>query len=150
MNSPQEERGLVRSKDLILEVVEILSEQEDLEATIIGCGKASLMTGIFAFIGGLLGGPFGIFVGGSAGAASAALYSRGNVRSVVSIIREDLNAEQKNRLANAVGNIINSITAEDAVTIVMLLAGQDKVKAMVLEEIGNFLKREMNMGLANL
>ncbi|KAG5893126.1 hypothetical protein JTB14_034147 [Gonioctena quinquepunctata] len=135
---------MFQNKDVI-KVCEVLAEQENLKVTLVGATKGALMTGLGALSGGLLGGPVGLAIGGTLSSIIAAWYSRGQYRPVIDILRNDLTPQQKNRLINAVNNVLNSIKPEDCITLLTFVLTNASLKEAVLVEIGNFLLREMSL-----
>lgn len=50
-------------QDSIFEICAVLSENENLKVTLQEASKGALLVGLFAFVGGLLGGPVGLAIG---------------------------------------------------------------------------------------
>ncbi|CAH0550132.1 unnamed protein product [Brassicogethes aeneus] len=135
------------SKQDCLKVIEVLSEKEQLNATVGGSAKAAAFTAVCTFAGGVLGGPLGLFVGGTLGSLSSAKYSQGKFKSVMRVINEDMTREQRQRLSGAVSKVLNSVTAKDVTAVMLILSTNQSLKAAVINEIGTFLKNEMYMSI---
>lgn len=86
-----------------------------------------------------------MFQGGTATAATETFISWGKFKPVVTIIKEDLSPELKDKLITEVRNHLNTICATDTITILAILSNQDALKTMVLNTIVNFLKTEMKL-----
>lgn len=55
--------NLMVHQESILEICSVLSEQENLQVTLVESGKGALKVAFCSFLGGVLGGPIGLAVG---------------------------------------------------------------------------------------
>ncbi|XP_044744232.1 protein C19orf12 homolog [Coccinella septempunctata] len=136
------------SQDQIIDICTVLSEQEQLNVTVKEAGKGFLIAGTGAAVGTLLGGPAGLFIGGTIGSAVAAYNCRDKCKSVVDIIRYDMTPDQQRRLAENVKVALQSFTAEDLLIVLPMVINSDPIKAAVVKEIVRFLTSEMGMAVS--
>ncbi|XP_045483793.1 protein C19orf12 homolog [Harmonia axyridis] len=137
------------SQDQIIDICAVLSEKEQMNVTFKEAGKGFLITGTCAALGTLLGGPIGLFIGGTLGSATAAFHCRGKCRSVVEIITYDMTSDQRRRLADSVTSALQSVTTEDILIILPMILGTDNLRAVVVKEIIKFFSNEMNMTITS-
>lgn len=138
----------------IIQICELLSEQENLKV----CVSESLKGACYAFggtlLGGLLGGPVGLFAGnyiilrfkvvlliiillGSViGGTYGAITSKGKFTSIITVINE-MPEYDRNRLSEAVAHAIRNIDATDVITLLTILNGNPVTKELVLNIIRN-------------
>ncbi|EFA07338.1 protein C19orf12 homolog [Tribolium castaneum] len=129
----------------IIRVCEILAEQEQLECTV----RHSLVGACYAFggalLGGILGGPVGLGVGSAAGGALAAYKSQGKFKSAAYVIMFEMTERDRQRLADAVGEVIRSIDASDVITVVTLLNTNALLRNSALEVLKRFLTNDVGV-----
>nr|XP_053626372.1 protein C19orf12 homolog isoform X2 [Cherax quadricarinatus] len=116
----------------VLHLVEQLCEEKQLRVAVRESVKGGMLAGGTTLIGGLLGGPFGLALGGAVGGLTAAYLSQGKFKSVVSIIRHDLTAAQRQRLANSVHMFLQSWSIKDVAEASRLLLSPT-AKAILLQ-----------------
>nr|XP_053656045.1 protein C19orf12 homolog [Cherax quadricarinatus] len=128
----------------VLHLVEQLCEEKQLRVAVRESVKGGMLAGGTTLIGGLLGGPFGLALGGAVGGLTAAYLSQGKFKSVVSIIRHDLTAAQRQRLANSVHRILNDVSAADILALSAFII-QPHLKELILREVFSFFQSQLQM-----
>ncbi|KAK5647722.1 hypothetical protein RI129_002614 [Pyrocoelia pectoralis] len=129
----------------LLKVAVQLSEERNLQVTIVESGKGACVAGGGALLGGLLGGPIGLAIGGTLGSILAAWNGSGKFKSVAAVILEDMTPMQKEDLANSIRLAFSDVSWEDAVELTRLIMGNDSLKLLLMNEICKYLKNEMGL-----
>ncbi|KAL3287864.1 hypothetical protein HHI36_002321 [Cryptolaemus montrouzieri] len=137
------------SYDEVLDICRVLSEQEQLNVTLKEAGKGFVLAGTGAAIGTLLGGPVGLFIGGTLGSATAAYVCKGQCKSLVHIIQYDMTPVQKERLAASVTHAIQKFRAEDLTLLLPLVLKSEQLKGVVIQEMVTFFAREMQLAVTS-
>ncbi|RZC37967.1 hypothetical protein BDFB_011467 [Asbolus verrucosus] len=131
----------------MLRVCEILAEQEELRVATNETFKGACCAFAGAVVGGLLGGPVGLGVGSAAGGAVAAYRSKGKFKSVVHIIANEMPETEKQRLAEAVNNVVRSIDATDVIALITMINANNMLKSAVLKIIKDCVTQDMGLTL---
>ncbi|KAB0790213.1 hypothetical protein PPYR_01560 [Photinus pyralis] len=134
----------VNQQELMKVAVE-LSEERNLQVTIIESGKGACIAGGGALLGGLFGGPVGLAIGGTLGSILAAWNGSGKFKSVAEVILEDMTPTQRENLANAIKIALQDVSWEDAVQLTTLIMTNDSLKLLLMNEICKYLKNEMGL-----
>lgn len=70
----------------LMDAVAILADEHEMKATVTNSGKGAMICAGACFVGGILLGPIGLAIGGTAGGVTAAMMSKGkkNVKNYCS------------------------------------------------------------------
>uniref|UniRef100_A0A6B2E9Q5 Uncharacterized protein n=1 Tax=Phlebotomus kandelakii TaxID=1109342 RepID=A0A6B2E9Q5_9DIPT len=133
----------------LLEAVAELADQENMRATVKGSAKGALVCGAGAFIGGILGGPVGLALGGTAGACTAAYMSKGKFRPVSHIIMHDMTPKQREELANHIHRAVKDVDAGDAMIVISLVMGNPNMQKTILQTVARYLTNQMHLQIVD-
>ncbi|XP_055703447.1 protein C19orf12 homolog [Phlebotomus papatasi] len=133
----------------LLEAASELADQANMRATVKGSAKAALVCGAGAFIGGILGGPAGIAVGGTAGACTAAYMNRGKFRPVSQIIMHDMTRKQRQELVDHLRRAIQDIDAGDAMIAISLVMGNPNMQKAIMQTVVRYLTNQMHLQIVD-
>lgn len=100
-----------------------------------------------AFIGGILGGPRGLGVGGTVGSLLAAIYGYNKYKSLVKVINENMNDDQKRKLAETLYTLVTDIGISDISQLATFITDHETYLTKVVNILRSFLLTEMNMQL---
>ncbi|XP_077642565.1 protein C19orf12 homolog [Lonchura striata] len=101
--------------------------------------RGGMLAGGGAFLGGLLGGPPGIFVGGAVGGWIGWLTSE-DFKSVPQILME-LPAAEKQKLCAKTLDVVKNLEWTDAAQLVKLVMSNSTIRGQVLGVLGDFLTK---------
>lgn len=85
--------------------------------------------------------------GGALGGITSAIYAKGKFKSVVAIIREDLNESQKQRLAEHLEIAVRDFQITDLVKLALLLRSNQALYIAILNALKFFLENDMKYSL---
>ncbi|NWU52560.1 CS012 protein, partial [Dromas ardeola] len=126
-----------------------LSQEKGMKAAVKHSGRGALLAGATAFLGGLVGGPPGIAVGGAFGGLLGAWMTSGQFRPVPQILLELPPAEQQKLCDEAVG-ILRNLDWTDIVQLTALVMGnaslQQKLTAVLINYLSKELRAEIQYG----
>ncbi|KFP29141.1 Protein C19orf12 [Colius striatus] len=126
-----------------------LSQEKGMKAAIKHSGQGALLAGATAFIGGLVGGPPGIAVGGAFGGLLGAWMSTGQFKPVPQILLELPPAEQQKLYDEAVV-ILRNLDWTDIAQLTTLVMGsaslQQKLTAVLINYLSKELRAEIQYG----
>ncbi|OXU23870.1 hypothetical protein TSAR_003688 [Trichomalopsis sarcophagae] len=103
----------------LLNAISDLATIREMKVAVSVTSQCGLITAVTTMIGGLIAGPPGIGIGGLVGTVAACYHSNGKFKSVPEILMTEASPEQKEKLADAVRNVL---TAENILTLVQLAA----------------------------
>ncbi|KAF5273104.1 hypothetical protein FQA39_LY07594 [Lamprigera yunnana] len=135
----------INNQELVNVAVE-LSQSEDLKVSLVESGKGACIAGGGALVGGLLGGPPGLAIGGILGSVFGAWKGSGKYKPVVLVIR-DMDSQQQARLATSLMKAFEDIQIEDAAKLLALLLRNDALKILVIQELAKFIKNETGLSI---
>ncbi|KFZ69589.1 Protein C19orf12 [Podiceps cristatus] len=137
------------SVDDVMQLFCHLSREKGMKAAVKHSGRGALLAGATAFIGGLMGGPPGIAVGGAFGGLLGAWMTTGQFRPVPQILLELPPAEQQKLYNEAVG-ILRRLDWADIVQLTALVMGnaslQEKLTAVLINYLSKELRAEIQYG----
>ncbi|KFO14733.1 Protein C19orf12 [Balearica regulorum gibbericeps] len=126
-----------------------LSQEKGMKAAVKHSGRGALLAGATAFIGGLVGGPPGIAVGGAFGGLLGAWLTGGQFRPVPQILLELPPAEQQKLYDEAIV-ILRHLDWTDIAQLIALVMGnaslQQKLTAVLLNYFSKELRAEIQYG----
>ncbi|KFR02389.1 Protein C19orf12 [Opisthocomus hoazin] len=130
------------SVDDVIQLLCQLAQKKGMKAAVRHSGQGALLAGATAFVGGLMGGPPGIAVGGAFGGLLGAWMSAGQFKPVPQILLELPPAEQQ-KLCDEAIHILRQLDWTDAVQLTALVMGsaglQEKLTAMLI----NYLSKQL-------
>ncbi|KAL1138683.1 hypothetical protein AAG570_008745 [Ranatra chinensis] len=132
----------------LLKAAEIVAEERNLKATIKHSLAASGFTFATTLLGGLLGGPVGIFAGAVVGGGTSMIATKGKFKSVVTIIRDDLTAAQRTQLCNHLISALKDVGIEELVGIAVLVMREEALALAVMKALKTFFESDLHMTIA--
>ncbi|XP_055600157.1 protein C19orf12 homolog [Uranotaenia lowii] len=129
----------------LMEAVGTLTDQHNMRVTLKSSLKGAAICGSCSFIGGVLGGPVGLAVGGTIGAVSAGYMSRGKFRPVSHIIMHDLSHREQEKLKNHIVAAVADIHPTDLAMLLPLITGNMAVQKAILSTVVSFITNDMGM-----
>jgi hypothetical protein len=87
-------------------------------------------------------------VGGAVGGCVAAYLAQNSFKPISSVLAQDLDPDQQQRLARSVRSVVDGLEATDAMVLLSLLQTNHVLKARVLQEVVGFVSRELNLNVA--
>ncbi|KAM4721146.1 protein C19orf12 homolog [Rhinophrynus dorsalis] len=128
--------------DDIMRLLCHVSDEQKIKAAVKHSSKGALVAGAGAFVGGLLGGPPGIALGGTVGAFCGAWMSSGQFKPIPQIIME-LPPVQQQKLCDEVYAVIRNLDWTDATHLIMIVMGSANLKQQVAATLVNYVTREL-------
>ncbi|KFO95131.1 protein C19orf12 homolog [Calypte anna] len=119
-----------------------LSEERGMKAAVKHSGRGALLAGATAFVGGLMGGPPGIAVGGAFGGLLGAWMTTGQFRPVPQILMELPPTEQQ-KLYDEAMIILRNLDWTDLAQLTALVMGSASVQQQLTAMLVNYLSREL-------
>ncbi|XP_057707309.1 protein C19orf12 homolog [Corythoichthys intestinalis] len=119
-----------------------ISAQEQIKVAVRGAGRGALMAGGSAFVGGLLGGPPGIAVGGVVGSLLAGWMAGGQFRPLPQILAE-LPPAQRQKLYEDVSAVLSGLDWTDAAQLLALVMGNATLQQQVVAALLNYVTKEL-------
>ena len=129
----------------ILKIVTTLGDDENLQITVKQSAKGGLIAGISCALGGLLGGPPGLAVGGTAGGLLAAYLAGNSFKPVSTVILYEMRPVDQRALVEAVKSIIQHLDAMDAVEVLAILQGNAILKTKIISEMTTFFQQQLEL-----
>ncbi|XP_065519246.1 protein C19orf12-like [Lathamus discolor] len=123
-----------------------LSQEKGMRAAVKHSGRGALLAGATAFIGGLMGGPPGIAVGGAFGGLLGAWMTSGRFRPVPQILQELPPAEQQT-LYNEAVVILRHLDWTDVAQLTALVMGNASLQQKLIAVLINYLSKELRAGI---
>ncbi|KFV83110.1 Protein C19orf12 [Struthio camelus australis] len=119
-----------------------LSQEKGMKAAVRHSGRGALLAGATAFIGGLVGGPPGIAVGGAFGGLLGAWMTTGQFRPVPQILLE-LPPAERQKLYDEALVILRSLDWTDIVQLTALVMGDASLQQKLTGVLINYLSKEL-------
>lgn len=113
-----------------------------MKAAVKHSGRGALLAGATAFVGGLMGGPPGIAVGGAFGGLLGAWMTTGQFRPVPQILMELPPTEQQ-KLYDEAMVILRNLDWTDVAQLTALVMGSASVQQQLTAMLVNYLSREL-------
>ncbi|KAF1595115.1 hypothetical protein FQV11_0005306, partial [Eudyptes moseleyi] len=123
-----------------------LSQAKGMKAAVKHSGQGALLAGATAFIGGLMGGPPGIAVGGAFGGLLGAWMTAGQFRPVPQILLELPPAEQRKLYDKAIV-ILKCLDWTDIVQLTALVMGNASLQQKLTDVLINYLSKELRANI---
>ncbi|NXS40190.1 CS012 protein, partial [Balaeniceps rex] len=119
-----------------------LSQKKGMKAAVKHSGQGALLAGAAAFIGGLMGGPPGIAVGGAFGGLLGAWMTSGQFKPVPQILLELPPAEQQKLYDEALA-ILRHLDWTDIAQLTALVMGNANLQQKLTAVLINYLSKEL-------
>ncbi|XP_007474865.1 protein C19orf12 homolog isoform X1 [Monodelphis domestica] len=126
----------------IMKLLCSISEERKMKAAIKHSGKGALVAGAVAFVGGLVGGPPGIALGGTVGGLLGAWMTSGQFKPIPQIIMELPPIEQQ-KLFNEAYAIIGNLHWTDVVQLTALVMGNDALQQQLASVVVNYVTQRL-------
>ncbi|KFW02809.1 PREDICTED: protein C19orf12 homolog [Eurypyga helias] len=130
------------SVDDVMQLFCHLSQEKGMKAAVKHSGRGALLAGATAFIGGLMGGPPGIAIGGAFGGLLGAWMTTGQFRPVPQILLELPPAEQQKLYDEAVV-ILRRLDWTDVAQLTALVMGNAGLQQKLIAVLVNYLSKEL-------
>ncbi|NWI69150.1 CS012 protein, partial [Todus mexicanus] len=128
--------------DEVMQLFCHLSQARGMKAAVKHSGRGALVAGATAFLGGLMGGPPGIAVGGAFGGLLGAWMTAGHFRPVAQILMELPPAEQQKLYDEAVG-ILRHLDWTDVAQLTALVMGNAGLQQQLTAVLFNYFSKEL-------
>ncbi|NWS73674.1 CS012 protein, partial [Crotophaga sulcirostris] len=119
-----------------------LSQEKGMKAAFKHSGRGALLAGATAFLGGLVGGPPGIAVGGAFGGLLGAWMTGGQFKPVPQILAELPPAEQQKLYDEAIV-ILRRLDWTDVAQLTALVMGNAGLQQQLTGVLINYLSKEL-------
>ncbi|XP_014772542.1 protein C19orf12 homolog [Octopus bimaculoides] len=133
------------SNSAILDILYLISEEENIKVTVSESAKGGLITGISTAIGGVLLGPPGLALGGTAGGLVAYGVS-GNFKSASEILHE-LPEDKKRLLCKKMKDILKHIGISASPQLLSYIRSDQHLYKNVVEGLKSFFTDDLQMTL---
>ncbi|XP_058467010.1 protein C19orf12 homolog [Malaya genurostris] len=133
----------------LMEAVGMLTDQRNVRVTIKSSAKGAMVCGTTCFIGGLLGGPVGLAVGGTIGAIGAGMMSKGKFRSVNEIIMQEMSDREREQLKERILKALSQFHPTDMAVLLPLIMGNAAAQQAILSTVISFVTNEMKMQIVD-
>ncbi|KFQ21132.1 PREDICTED: protein C19orf12 homolog [Merops nubicus] len=120
-----------------------LAQVKGMKAAVRHSGRGALLAGATAFIGGLMGGPPGIAVGGAFGGLLGAWMASGQFRPVPDILME-LPPAERQRLCREASAILRQLHWADAAMLIPLVMNNPAVQQSLSAVLIKFFSQGLN------
>ncbi|XP_065145650.1 protein C19orf12 homolog [Paramisgurnus dabryanus] len=119
-----------------------ISEHQKIKVAIENCKKGAATARGGALVGGVVGGPPGIFVGATVGGALGWWMTSGKFQPLHQIIME-MTPEQKQKLYSDVMAVLGNLNWDDLAQLISLVMGNSSMQMRVLSTIVTYATKEM-------
>lgn len=130
-------------------VMAILADEDQLKVTMKNSAYGGVVAGVTTTVGGLLGGPPGLLLGGALGGILA-YKSAGDFRPVSQVIN-DMNAHERQLLYDRLKDIIDNLAIDDYMALIAFLSGGPGllIRQQLMDRMVSFLRDQMRLQMAN-
>ncbi|XP_078106816.1 protein C19orf12 homolog [Sander vitreus] len=119
-----------------------LSAHDQIKVAVKSSTKGAVVTGGTAFVGGLLGGPPGIAVGGAVGGLLGCWLTSGQFRPLPQILMEMPPAQQQ-KLYDHIQTILGNLSWMDAAQLIALVMGNATLQQQVTAALVSYVTQEL-------
>ncbi|KAL7406442.1 hypothetical protein ABVT39_019792 [Epinephelus coioides] len=119
-----------------------LSAHDQIKVAVKNSTKGAMVAGGTAFVGGLLGGPPGIAVGGAIGGLFGSWLTSGQFRPLPQILME-LPPTQQKKLCDDVMAILGNLDWTDAAQLIAFVMGNATLQQQVTAALLNYVTKEL-------
>ncbi|KAM5207856.1 protein C19orf12-like [Hipposideros larvatus] len=142
----QDLSGLTDWTKVVEDVMELLcsiSEHEKINTAVKHSRTAAAIGGFIIFVGGLVGGPPGIAVGGVIAGVFGAWKTHGKFQSIPQIIKELPSAERQ-KLAKEATNILSDLKCTNVGQLIRKVMANEGLKQKLLAMLRSFVSKRLN------
>ncbi|KFB38785.1 AGAP000432-PA-like protein [Anopheles sinensis] len=129
----------------LFDAVGELMDKDGVRVAIKSSAKGAAIAGSSSFVGGLMAGPIGLFVGGALGGLFAYAMTNDQFKPVSHVIKHELSVREQERLKQLIVEALSDFQATDLVVILPLLTGNASAQKAVLSTVVSFVTNEMRM-----
>ncbi|XP_053950079.1 protein C19orf12 homolog [Anastrepha obliqua] len=129
----------------LMEAISIIANERNVRVTMKQTCKGAMVCAASAFTGGLLLGPVGLAVGGTAGGLMAYKMTSGSFRPLADVLLNDLTDEQQEQLVRHVNNAVAEFEISDLAVLLPLLMNNASIQQAVLKTAITFVSNELKM-----
>lgn len=133
----------------LLSAVATLTDKQSMRVTLKSSAKGATVAGSSTFLGGLVAGPVGLFVGGAVGGLIAYAMTNNQFKPVSHIIQHDLSVREKEQLKQRIVDALSEFQPTDLMVILPLLTSNAAVQKQVISAVVAFLTNEMRMQIVD-
>ncbi|XP_035899436.1 protein C19orf12 homolog [Anopheles stephensi] len=133
----------------LLSAVAILTDKQSMRVTLKSSAKGATVAGSSTFLGGLLAGPVGLFVGGAVGGLIAYAMTNNQFKPVSHIIQHELSVREQEQLKQRIVDALSEFQPTDLMVILPLLMGNLRAQETVISTVVAFLTNEMRMQIVD-
>ncbi|CAL8246736.1 unnamed protein product [Lota lota] len=119
-----------------------VSAQQNINITFRQSAKGAMMAGGCAFLGGVLGGPPGLAIGGAVGGLMGCWVTAGEFRPLPQVLME-LPPSQQKKLCASIMAILSSLDWTDVAQVVALVMGNTTLQQQVTAALLNYVTKEL-------
>ncbi|NXH37892.1 CS012 protein, partial [Dicaeum eximium] len=131
--------------DDVMALLSHVATVKGMKAAVAHSGRGAMLTGASAFVGGMLGGPPGIALGGAVGGLIGWMTS-GQFKSVPQILLE-LPPAEKQKLCTEAMAVVKNIHWTDAAQLIALVMSNSALTEKVLGVLTTYLTNELKAQL---
>ncbi|XP_034660435.1 protein C19orf12 homolog [Drosophila subobscura] len=133
----------------LIKALAILADRRGVQVTFKESAKGAAICAAAALMGGLLGGPRGLALGGAIGSIAAYGLTEGKFKSLGEIILEDLTESQRIELKEHVTNAMANIGYSDVLNIGALLLSNGRVQDVAFNVLKSFATEQLGLTIVN-
>ncbi|XP_074516131.1 protein C19orf12 homolog [Sebastes fasciatus] len=119
-----------------------ISSHDEIKVAVKNSTKGAMVAGGSAFVGGLLGGPPGLAVGGAFGGLLGAWLTSGQFRPLPQILME-LPPNQQQMLFNHITAVLGNLDWTDAAQLIALVMGNATLQQQVTAALLGYITKEL-------
>ncbi|XP_011181993.1 protein C19orf12 homolog [Zeugodacus cucurbitae] len=127
----------------LIEAISILANERNVQVTMKQSAKGAMVCAASAFTGGILLGPVGLAIGGTAGGLMAYKMTSGSFRPLADVLLNDLTDDQQERLVQHVNNAVREFQISDLALLLPLLMNNASIQQAVLKTAISFVSNEL-------
>uniref|UniRef100_A0A673L3G3 Chromosome 19 open reading frame 12 n=1 Tax=Sinocyclocheilus rhinocerous TaxID=307959 RepID=A0A673L3G3_9TELE len=133
---------MLRQIDDVMALCCKISENSQIEVAVNNSRKGAAAAGGGAFLGGLLGGPPGIFIGGVLGSAVGWLMTRGKFRPLHQMIME-MSPQQREKLYSQLMEELGILACDNLSELILSGMSNPSLKMQVLVILKSFARKQL-------
>ncbi|KAH8415344.1 hypothetical protein KR222_004881 [Zaprionus bogoriensis] len=133
----------------LMEAIAIVANEQNVRVAVKQSGKGTAVCAACCFAGGMLLGPVGLAVGGTAGGLAAYIMTSGKFKPLGEIILHDLTDTQREHLVQHVAKAVAEIHPTDIVMLLPLITQSATIHQVVLNTVLSFVTTELRMQIVD-
>nr|XP_014089018.1 protein C19orf12 homolog [Bactrocera oleae] len=127
----------------LIKAISIIANERNVKVTMKQTTKGAMVCAASAFAAGILLGPVGLAIGGTAGGLMAYKMTNGTFRPLADVLLNDLNDDQQERLVRHVNNALAEFAISDLAMLLPLLMNNANIQQAVLKTVTSFVSNEL-------